>query len=144
MQNGVSIHAGLSIGRFCFVGPHVIFTNDARPRAGNKRWTLSPTVLADGCAIGAGSVIRCGITIGAYAMIGAGSLVTRDVEPFHLVVGRPGSTVGLVCACGQSSLPPDPGREALLGECCRELMSPASLAVARGVVAGLDASPGRT
>jgi len=142
VQNGVSIYAGLTIGRFCFVGPHVIFTNDPRPRAGNKRWTISPTLLEDGAAIGAGSVIRCGVTVGRYAMIGAGTLVTRDVEPFRLVVGRPGRVVGVVCACGQSSLPEDADREALIGECCRELMTPASLAVARESVAGLATGPG--
>ena len=140
VQNGVSIYSGVSVGRWCFIGPHAIFTNDNRPRAGNSRWTKTPTSLEDGCSIGAGSVIRCGVTIGAYAMVGAGTIVTRSIAPFQLVVGTPGVPTSLVCACGETFFPLDAPRVGLVGACCREIMHPKSLALAQEVLARLGPS----
>ena len=134
----MSIYAGVEVGRWCFIGPHAIFTNDNHPRAGNSRWTKIRTVLEDGCAIGAGSVIRCGVTIGAYAMVGAGTIVTKNIEPFHVVVGVPGVPTNLVCACGQKLFPLDAPRVPLLGECCREIMHPKSYAIARELLDRLE------
>ena len=113
IQNKVSIFHGVSIGDDVFIGPHVCFTNDMFPRAFNTEWEVTPTHIEDGVSIGANSTIRCGITIGRFALIGAGALVTKDVPPFALVLGSPGKIVGQVCECAKvlnmdSSLPLDP------------------------------------
>ena len=89
IQNGVSIYQGVSIMDDVFIGPEVSFTNDKVPRAFNKEWKILPTLIKKGVSIGANSTILCGITLGEYAMVAAGSIVTKDVEPFTLVVGSP-------------------------------------------------------
>ncbi|GAB7022212.1 acyltransferase [Salidesulfovibrio brasiliensis] len=89
IQNSSSIYYGVKIENDVFIGPHVAFTNDRIPRAFNKDWIASPTYVLQGASIGANSTIRCGITIGEYAMVAAGSVVTRDVEPYSLVMGNP-------------------------------------------------------
>jgi acetyltransferase-like isoleucine patch superfamily enzyme len=109
IQNYVSIYHGVTIEDGVFVGPHVCFTNDLRPRAINPDgslkstddWVLSKTLIQRGAAIGANSTIRCGITIGEWAMIGAGSVVTRDVPAYALVWGNPSKLHGFVCSCGE-------------------------------------------
>ena len=131
VQNGVSIYSGVNVGQWCFIGPHVIFTNDNNPRAGNTRWNRVSTTLENGAAIGAGAIIRCGVTIGSYSMVGAGTIVTKDVPPFHLVVGFPGKSVNLVCACGQNLFPLECPLSSLLGDCCREIMNPKSYTLAK-------------
>lgn len=108
IQNYVSVYAGVSIGNGVFVGPHVCFTNDLYPRAVNADmslksaddWTITQTIILDGASIGANSTIVCGITIGRWAMIGAGSVVTRNVADYTLVVGNPARVVGFVCPGG--------------------------------------------
>ncbi len=108
IQNYVSVFHGVTIEDGVFVGPHVCFTNDMLPRAVNpdmslksaNDWTLAETRVCAGAAIGANSTIRCGIIIGRWAMIGAGSVVTRDVPDYGLVVGNPARLIGYVCACG--------------------------------------------
>ena len=97
IQNFASIYKGVTIGNHVFVGPHVCFTNDLYPRA--FIWTeerLIETIIEDGVSIGANATIIAGIKIGKYAMIGAGSVVTRDVEDFKLVLGNPARVVGKV------------------------------------------------
>jgi acetyltransferase-like isoleucine patch superfamily enzyme len=89
IQNGVSIYKGVDIGSDVFVGPNVTFTNDKVPRAFNKDWAITPTKICDGASIGANSTIVCGVVIGEYSMIAAGSIVTKDVAPYTLVVGCP-------------------------------------------------------
>lgn len=101
IQNKVSIFNGVTIGDDVFIGPHVCFTNDMFPRAFNTEWEITPTTIENGVSIGANSTIRCGITIGKFAMIAAGSIVTKDVPPFSLVVGTPGKVTGHVCICGE-------------------------------------------
>jgi UDP-2-acetamido-3-amino-2,3-dideoxy-glucuronate N-acetyltransferase len=137
VQNGVSIFSGVRVGKWCFIGPHVIFTNDNHPRAGNKRWTKVATVLESGSSIGAGAIVRCGVTIGAYAMVGAGAVVTKDVPPFHLVVGFPAKPLHLVCACGQSAFDLGTDIQLLVRECCRDLMNPDSFKEAHVVLTQL-------
>jgi len=89
IQNGVSIYDGVTIEDDVFVGPNVTFTNDKLPRAFNADWKISRTAIKAGASIGANSTIVCGITIGEYAMVAAGSVVTKDVEPYSLVMGNP-------------------------------------------------------
>ncbi len=102
IQNSVSVFEGVTIEDGVFVGPHVCFTNDLIPRAitpdgrlkGANDWQVTPTLVKYGASIGAGSVILCGITIGSFALIGAGSVVTKDVPPHTLVHGNPASHRG--------------------------------------------------
>jgi UDP-2-acetamido-3-amino-2,3-dideoxy-glucuronate N-acetyltransferase len=110
IQNNVSVFHGVTIEDGVFIGPHACFTNDLRPRAinsdgtlkGASDWTVTPTLVKYGAAIGANATIRCGITIGRWAMIAAGSVVTRDVPDHALVAGNPARLRGYVCACGQT------------------------------------------
>ena len=102
VQNFVSIYKGVVLGDDVFVGPSVTFTNDLYPRA--FIWDddkIIPTYVKNGASIGANSTVLCGITIGAYAMVGAGSTVTKDVLPFGLVYGNPARLQGFVCYCGR-------------------------------------------
>ena len=109
LQNYACIYHGVTLGRGVFVGPHVVFTNDRRPRATDPafvplrdgEWEVGETFVGDGAAIGANSTILPGLTIGSWAMIGAGAVVTHDVAPYALVVGAPARRVGWVCACGE-------------------------------------------
>lgn len=101
IQNFVSIYQGVEIEDDVFVGPSVVFTNDLYPRAfiwGEER--IIPTIVKKGSSIGSNATIVCGVTVGEYSMIGAGSVVTRDVPPFGLVLGNPARLKGFVCYCG--------------------------------------------
>lgn len=100
LQNSVSIYNGVTIGNEVFVGPNACFTNDKVPRANNPDWAVTPTLICDGASIGANATIVCGITIGEYAMVAAGSVVTRDVAPYTLVMGNPARAVGIVDKAG--------------------------------------------
>ena len=108
VQNYVSIYHGVTIEDVVFVGPHVCFTNDLRPRAINPDgslkaaddWTLTRTLIRRGAAMGANSTIVCGVTIGAWAMLGSGSVLTRDIPDYGLAWGNPARLHGFVCTCG--------------------------------------------
>lgn len=101
IQNKVSIYNGVTISDDVFIGPHVCFTNDLHPRAFDENWKITPTIVERGVSLGANSTIRCGITIGEFATIGAGAVVTKDVEPFTLVAGVPATVMGHMCYCGR-------------------------------------------
>jgi acetyltransferase-like isoleucine patch superfamily enzyme len=109
VQNNVSIYVGVTIEDGVFVGPHVCFTNDKVPRAVNPDmslkglddWTITKTLVKAGAALGANSTIVCGVTVGKWAMVGSGSVVTKDVPDHGLVLGNPARLVGWVCACGE-------------------------------------------
>ena len=110
IQNNVSIYDGVVLENDVFVGPSAVFTNDLYPRAGNREWTRVPTLVQRGASIGANATVICGVTIGTWAMVAAGSVVTRDVEPFQLVMGAPAQPRGWVCRCGRP-VPQQPGRQ---------------------------------
>jgi len=101
VQNGVSVYAGVTIEDKVFVGPNVTFTNDRWPRALSPSWEIEKTTLKVGCSIGANATIICGTEIGSFAMVGAGSVVVRNVEDFELVAGNPARHIGWVCRCGR-------------------------------------------
>jgi UDP-2-acetamido-3-amino-2,3-dideoxy-glucuronate N-acetyltransferase len=108
IQNNVSVYHGVAIEDGVFVGPHVCFCNDPVPRAitpegalkGQEDWTVGPVLVRYGASIGAGSVILPHVTIGSFAMVGAGSVVTRSVPDHALVYGNPARQRGYVCRCG--------------------------------------------
>jgi acetyltransferase-like isoleucine patch superfamily enzyme len=102
VKNGVALWEGVTLETGVFVGPNAAFTNDFLPRAFRKNWRANfrPTRVKRGASIGANATILCGVTIGEYALIGAGAVVTRDVAPFTLVTGNPAKARGRVCYCG--------------------------------------------
>lgn len=89
IQNSVSIYHGVTIEDDVFVGPNACFTNDKVPRAFDLEWKITPTFVKKGASIGANATIVCGITLGEYSMVAAGSVVTKDVEAYSLVMGNP-------------------------------------------------------
>lgn len=121
IQNHVSLFKGVTIEDSVFIGPHVCFTNDMYPRAvtvegllkTDDDWVVTPTRVCYGASIGAGAIIICGVTIGAFALVAAGTVVTKSVPPHALVVGNPGSIRGYVCHCAR----PLVNRENAEGKC---------------------------
>ena len=101
IQNNVNVYHGVTVEDDVFLGPSMTFTNDLFPRAFNADWDVSETLVKRGASIGAGAVVVCGHTVGEYAMVGAGSVVTKDVPAHALVVGNPARQIGWVCRCGQ-------------------------------------------
>ena len=92
----MSVYQGVTVEDEVFVGPCAVFTNDLRPRAQNPDWKITPTLVRHGASIGANATIVCGIEIGPYAMIAAGSVVTKDVAANQLVAGNPARPLGWV------------------------------------------------
>jgi UDP-2-acetamido-3-amino-2,3-dideoxy-glucuronate N-acetyltransferase len=101
IQNNVSVYQGVTLEDEVFVGPCAVFTNDLRPRAQNPDWSITPTLLRRGASIGANATLVCGVEIGEYAMIAAGSVVTKNVEPYQLVAGNPARPRGWVDKSGE-------------------------------------------
>jgi len=101
IQNNVSVYEGVRIGRRCFVGPSAVFTNVKTPRAEvERKGSYTATVVKDGATIGANATIVCGVRIGRYAVVGAGSVLTADVPEHALVYGVPARAQGWACRCG--------------------------------------------
>lgn len=133
VQNNVSLYHGVTVEDGVFIGPHVCFSNDKVPRAVNRDgspktdadWTVSPTLVRHGAALGANATILPGVAIGRWAMVGSGAVVTRDVADFELVVGNPARRIGSACPCGQPLRDDDDGGP-FVGSCpaCGERFPP--------------------
>ena len=101
IQNNVSVYTGCILEDDVFCGPSMVFTNVVNPRSHVvRRDEYKRTLVRRGASMGANSTIVCGVTIGQYAFIGAGSVVTRDVPDYALFYGNPGRLRGWICACG--------------------------------------------
>jgi UDP-2-acetamido-3-amino-2,3-dideoxy-glucuronate N-acetyltransferase len=126
VENNASLFRGVTIEDGAFIGPHVCITNDRLPRAVNRDgspksdadWELTATTVRAGASLGAGATLLPGLTIGRWAMIGAGSVVTADVADHELVAGNPARRMGSACTCGQP-LADDADGQSFLGSCPR-------------------------
>ena len=102
LQNNVSIYEGVVLEDDVFCGPSMVFTNVGTPRSHvNRRGEYEPTLVRRGASIGANATIVCGVTLGSFAFVGAGAVVTRDVKDHALVVGNPARQIGWMCQCGE-------------------------------------------
>lgn len=101
IKSGVYLWDGVRIENNVFIGPNATFTNDIRPRSKAYPEEFVKTYVKEGASIGANATIICGITIGRWAMIGAGSVVTKDIPDYALVYGNPARIRGYVCECGR-------------------------------------------
>lgn len=102
VQNNVSLYEGVECGQDVFLGPSAVFTNVINPRSDVSRKTeYKKTIIKDGATIGANATIICGVTIGYYAFIGAGTVVTKAVPDFALFIGNPGKQIGWMSRNGQ-------------------------------------------
>jgi acetyltransferase-like isoleucine patch superfamily enzyme len=101
IQNNVSVFAGVTLDDEVFVGPSAVFTNDRFPRAHGSAWAPATTRVRRGASIGANATIVAPVEIGAWAIVGAGSVVTRAIQPHQLVIGNPARPAGWCCWCGR-------------------------------------------
>ena len=102
IQNNVSLYTGVVVEDDVFLGPSMVFTNVINPRSHvNRKDEYQKTLVRKGASIGANATIICGITLGCYSFVGAGSVVTRDVPNYALVYGSPASIHGWMCQCGE-------------------------------------------
>jgi len=102
IQNNVSVYANVTIEDDCFLGPSMVFTNVMNPRAFVERKTeFKNTLVKKGCSIGANATIVCGTTLGEYSFIGAGTVVTKDVPNYAMVVGVPAKQIGWMSKHGE-------------------------------------------
>lgn len=120
IQNNVSVYTGCILEDDVFCGPSMVFTNVINPRSHViRRDEYKTTLVRRGASLGANSTIVCGITIGQYAFVGAGSVVTRDVADYALMYGSPARLRGWVCACGiKLALSLDSNSEEALCQSC--------------------------
>jgi len=106
IESNTDVWKGVTLKDLVFVGPSAVFTNDLNPRAKYPKSKYSqygkwlPTLVKQGATIGANATIICGVTIGKWAMIGAGAVVTKDVPDYAVAVGTPAKVIGFVCECG--------------------------------------------
>jgi acetyltransferase-like isoleucine patch superfamily enzyme len=135
LQNGVFVFHGFTVEDGVFLGPGVMLLNDKHPRAINpdgsiksdSDWTVSEGVVRYGAAIGGGAVVLPGVSVGRFAMVGSGAVVTRDVPDHAIVFGNPARLKGFACACGQQLKPAERMPEGMLmrcPSCATEVMIP--------------------
>lgn len=101
IQNNVSVYHGVTIEDDVFVGPSAVFTNDRYPRAFSTDWEVVETVVRTGASIGANATLVCGIEVGEYAVVAAGSVVPKSVRPHQIVMGSPARHYAWACRCGR-------------------------------------------
>lgn len=144
LQNGVYVYHGATLEDGVFLGPGTMVLNDKNPRAINPDgalksdadWQVSPTHIGHGAGIGGGAIILPGVTVGQWAIVGSGAVVTRNIPDYGLVYGNPARLAGFVCPCGQrlvsslqSNLKAEPTEDVKLecSSCQREVTVPLSL-----------------
>jgi UDP-2-acetamido-3-amino-2,3-dideoxy-glucuronate N-acetyltransferase len=118
VQNNVSVYDAVTLEDGVFCGPSMVFTNVINPRSHiSRKHEFRPTLVRQGATIGANATILCGITIGRFSFIGAGSVVTRDVPDYALVYGNPNRQHGWMCACGIKLLVKRAARRVTCSKC---------------------------
>ena len=107
LQNNVNLYKGVELEDYVFCGPSMTFTNDLNPRAKySKNGKFIKTIVGEGASLGANCTIVCGVKIGRWALVGAGSVVTKDIPDYAIVFGNPARLKGWICECGEK-LPKD-------------------------------------
>jgi UDP-2-acetamido-3-amino-2,3-dideoxy-glucuronate N-acetyltransferase len=103
LQNDVNVYDGVTLEDYVFCGPAMTFTNVTVPRClyPTDRMNYAKTLVKYGASIGANATVVCGVTIGRHAMVGSGSVVTKDVKDYALIAGNPAKQIGWVCECGK-------------------------------------------
>ena len=130
LQNGVLVYHGFTVEDGVFLGPGVMLLNDLHPRAVNTDgtvktdadWVVGEGHVREGASVGGGSVVLPGVTLGRYCMVGAGSVVTRDVPDHALVYGNPARAAGYVCFCGQKLTVSAGSKRVTCSHCGREVV----------------------
>jgi UDP-2-acetamido-3-amino-2,3-dideoxy-glucuronate N-acetyltransferase len=102
IQNNVSVYEGVTLEDDVFCGPSMVFTNVINPRSAvSRKHEYQPTLVRRGASIGANATVLCGTTLGEYAFVAAGAVITKDVPAFALVAGVPARRIGWMCRCGE-------------------------------------------
>jgi UDP-2-acetamido-3-amino-2,3-dideoxy-glucuronate N-acetyltransferase len=125
VQNNVSLYTGVTLEDDVFCGPSMVFTNVVNPRSHvSRKHEYKRTLVRHGATIGANATVVCGHTIGRYAFVGAGTVVTKNVPDYALVVGNPGRVTGWMCECGvKLAVGPRPPVDAACRSCGTRFLS---------------------